>query len=303
MKRVKVYPDYYPAFVCVGGECKHNCCIGWEIDIDGESLARYDAEPSPFGERLRAGISREGTPHFRLCEGERCVFLNDGNLCDLILRLGEDSLCEICSEHPRFRNFLPGREEIGLGLCCEAAGRLILGQHTPMRLLSDGSMETDDEVLLLRDEVIVRLQDRSRSVWQRLEMVREACGCEAEPMTVEEWCRFLLTLERLEEAWTHRLEGVISHWSAADRAGFDRHMKGRETEYEQFAVYLIYRHLANAEDGETVAAVADFAAWGCGLLYAIGAVQYTQTGEFTFADQVELAREFSAELEYSEENM
>lgn len=303
MKRTKVYPNYYPSFSCIGGACGHNCCIGWEIDIDGESLSRYDAESSPFGERLRAGISREGTPHFRLCENERCVFLNNQNLCELILEMGEDFLCEICAEHPRFRNFLPGREEIGLGLCCEAAGRLILGQSEPVRLLGEGSMETDDEVLLLREDVIAALQDRSRTVWQRLEAVQALCGGGAAPMTVEDRCGFLLTLERLEERWTERLEETIRHWRTADREGFARHMVGRETEYEQLAVYLIYRHFANAEEMETVAAVADFAAWGCELLYAMGAVQYTRTGKFTLADQVELARELSAELEYSEENM
>ena len=29
-----VYPDYYPEFRCSASACKHNCCIGWEIDID-----------------------------------------------------------------------------------------------------------------------------------------------------------------------------------------------------------------------------------------------------------------------------
>ena len=33
-----VYPDYYSAFRCIAGACKHSCCIGWEIDIDEESL-------------------------------------------------------------------------------------------------------------------------------------------------------------------------------------------------------------------------------------------------------------------------
>ena len=36
------YPDYYPLFRCIADRCRHNCCIGWEIDVDGDSLAAYD---------------------------------------------------------------------------------------------------------------------------------------------------------------------------------------------------------------------------------------------------------------------
>ena len=32
-----VYPDYYPAFRCIAGACRHNCCIGWEIEYSQEN--------------------------------------------------------------------------------------------------------------------------------------------------------------------------------------------------------------------------------------------------------------------------
>ena len=79
-----VYPDYYPAFRCIAGDCKHSCCIGWEIDIDEESLAKYRAMPGALGTRLRQNISAGDPPHFVLGEGERCPFLNQCGLCDRI---------------------------------------------------------------------------------------------------------------------------------------------------------------------------------------------------------------------------
>jgi len=90
-----VYPDYYPAFRCIAGACKHSCCIGWEIDIDEESLAKYRTLSGPLGDRLRRNISADDPPHFLLGEGERCPFLNKDNLCDLILSGGEGLLCQI----------------------------------------------------------------------------------------------------------------------------------------------------------------------------------------------------------------
>ena len=150
-------PDYYPAFHCVASRCRHTCCAGWEIDIDDESLARYDRLPGVFGHRVRQGIGRDGAPHFILGEGERCPLLNRENLCDLILHEGEDALCQICRDHPRFRNYYSCRIEMGLGLVCEVAARLILTWPSPLRLirLEGGEAEnpTEDERFLfdLRD--------------------------------------------------------------------------------------------------------------------------------------------------------
>ena len=299
----EVYPSYYPSFACVGGTCRHNCCIGWEIDIDNEALRRYQQAEGDFADRLRQGISMEETPHFRLDGCQRCVFLNQHNLCSIILNMGEDALCEICAEHPRFRNHLPGRVEIGLGLCCEEAGRLILGRPEPMRLLTQGTPETDDEVIALRDEVILLLQDRSRSIRERLARMKQLMGCPQAAPPLSSLVELLLSLERLDEQWTHLLNRVLQPLHEESLAAFDAHMEHRMTEYEQLAVYLVYRHMANACSEQELAACAAFVAWGTELLYRMGAAQFAHTGSFTPDDQVELARLFSSELEYSEENM
>lgn len=124
---IQIYPDYYPEFHCIAGACKHSCCTTWEIDIDEESLTRYKKDGI-------AHISEEESPHFILKNG-RCPYLNEENLCDLIIEHGEDYLCQICTDHPRFRSFWEEATEIGLGLSCEAAARLILGRKEPMQLI------------------------------------------------------------------------------------------------------------------------------------------------------------------------
>ena len=83
-------PAYYKAFRCIGSDCTENCCIGWEIDVDEDSLAYYETVPGDFGERLRASIApadeQTGEPaHFRLDAEERCPLLNDCNLCEVLL--------------------------------------------------------------------------------------------------------------------------------------------------------------------------------------------------------------------------
>ena len=297
-----VFPDYYKDFQCIAGACKHSCCIGWEIDIDPDMLAVYDTVPGEMGRRLREHISREGEPHFILGEDERCPFLNECNLCDIILTLGEDHICGICTDHPRFRNELPGRLETGLGLCCEEAARLILGKQTPTALEASGEPEEEDDIIALRDEVLALLQDRRKSIPERVEHMLQLCGGALPQRNMGQWAETFLGLERLDEAWTRVLTFLQAKWHKADLSGFDRYMAQRQTEYEQLLMYLVYRHLANAFDGLDLAARAAFAALGYTLLHDIGATIWTETGTFSFENQVELARLFSSEIEYSEEN-
>ena len=49
MKIVK--PDYYDSFRCIADKCRHSCCIGWEIDIDEDTLDLYENIPGDFGDR------------------------------------------------------------------------------------------------------------------------------------------------------------------------------------------------------------------------------------------------------------
>ncbi|MBQ8159927.1 MAG: flagellin lysine-N-methylase [Clostridia bacterium] len=161
-------PDYLPSFRCIAGECRHTCCEGWEIDIDEETLRRYREVPGVFGEKLRGHIDLNPEPHFRLLDGERCPLLREDGLCSMILEMGEESLCQICRDHPRFRNYWSDRIEIGLGMACEEAARLILTCDHSMRLICVGD-EPDEEaeeadesevsLRALRDELIRNIRE------------------------------------------------------------------------------------------------------------------------------------------------
>lgn len=139
-----VAPDYYKLFRCTASACRHTCCCGWEVDIDTDSLRRFEKLPD-----IAPYIDYEGTPHFRLLPGERCPFLNDDGLCAQIKKHGEQVLCQICADHPRFRSYWQDRVELGLGLVCEEAARLVLSRETPMKLVV---LEDDGEPSQISEE-------------------------------------------------------------------------------------------------------------------------------------------------------
>ena len=297
---LKVVPHYYAAFRCVGGECRHNCCIGWEIGIDDDSLTRYGSLPAPWRERLAKHIAFDEGAHFITDAHDRCPFLNTANLCDIQAAFGEEQLCVICREHPRFHNELPYRLESGLGLCCEAAAKLILGDLQPFSLCYSGTEEQPDALVALRDRLLAVLRDRSLTIDERCTRMLAECGTVMPPYSLAEWCGVFLSLEHLDPAWSNT---VLLLKQTADTASFNRYMAKRQTEYEQLLAYFVYRHAANAPTEEDLAVRAQFAVLCYTVLSAIGAVLFTKNGHFTFEEHCELARAFSAEIEYSDENL
>ena len=63
-----IVPDYYKDFKCIADKCRHNCCIGWEIDIDLDTAELYRQIGGDFGLRLKNAVSNDGEPHFILKE-------------------------------------------------------------------------------------------------------------------------------------------------------------------------------------------------------------------------------------------
>lgn len=300
----RVYPDYYKDFRCIAHKCLHNCCIGWEIDIDTDTDHFYKSYKGPLSERFQNDICRnDHVPHFILKENERCPFLNNNNLCDIIIETGEEHLCTICAEHPRFHNELPDRIESGLGMCCEEASRLILSKKEPVSFIYDSTPDTEDEIIILRDRVIELLQNRNLPLKDRCKNLLDTLNISLPHTDMDKWADTLLSLERLDEAWTDMLNLLKTPASEDDQKSFDLYIKGREYEYEQFAVYLIYRHMANAPDVFEAEIRGAFAILSTMITYSIGSALYKKQGHFTCEEQIELCRMFSSEIEYSDENI
>ena len=283
---LRVQPDFYNDFHCIASRCRHSCCVGWEIDVDEDSLALYQRVPGEIGRLLRENIETEPAPHFRLGDGERCPFLREDGLCRLILTLGEDSLCDICAEHPRFYSEYPDRLEAGLGLCCEEAVRLLLAGEGHLRLVAEGDEESEPDALLtLRGEIYAILAEDEVPLEDRMAAAAARMGQPLLPFRAGEAAAFFLTLERMDEAWPALLEQLAAAPETLAAPPF-------EICHARIAEYLIYRHFASA-DGEEAALRLQFCFYALRLIRALSA----------FAPLEECLRLFSAEIEYSDENV
>lgn len=290
-----IAPSYYNNFSCIADKCKHSCCIGWEIDIDDQTMEYYKSLSGDFGKRLRDNIEiTEDIPHFKLLKDERCPFLNNNNLCDIILELGENNLCQICSDHPRFRNFFNDRTEVGLGLCCEEAARIILTYKEKVKLVEINAKEenkdlSDEEIAFfkLRNDIFTLLQNRTKTIDQRISDIIKSYDIYIPEKTYSNWSDIYLSLERLDDIWTNKLLALKELCSYKEQPD--------ELAYEQLLVYFIYRHLADGlYDGRIKQRIA-FAILSLKIIREISCV----CGD----DITQIARLYSSEIEYSDENI
>lgn len=306
---MKIYaPDYYTEFECIADKCRHSCCIGWEIDVDTDTLEYYKTIPQPFGKRLSDNIAEtDETPHFILSADERCPFLNQNGLCDIITTLGKNALCQICADHPRFRNFFGGRIEIGLGLCCEAAGQLILSRSEKVHLAEIGSdgenskMSAEDESFFaVRENINIIVTDRTAPLTERIKRLTEKYVPNIPKKTPAQWADIYLELERLNTQWGDMLEELKTLPPQYENV-FENPQW--ETPFEQLLSYFIYRHLPDCiYDGNLGARLA-FALLSVDIINALCAVHIKKHLSLTLSDVVEFARLYSSEIEYCEENM
>lgn len=291
---ITVYPDYYPSFHCIADRCRHSCCIGWEIDIDPRSLRRFLSLPGELGDCLRANIAAdENGAHFSLQEGERCPFLEKSGLCRLIREKGEGFICRICSDHPRFYHFRSDGIEKGLGLCCEAACDLILHQTEPVRLIlqDDGRRRTpprkwEQQYTALLNELVGIAQDRSLQIPERMEHILEAVGMENADLTPSHWVEVFNSLEHMDKDWENVL---LSAAPEDDPLAFPSEM------IEQLLVYFLYRHLFAGCQSRLAPFYAGLAVLSVRMILAIARNRQEML--------CETARQYSAEIEYSDENI
>lgn len=300
-----VAPDYYEQFKCIADKCRHSCCIGWEIDIDADTLDYYNSIGGEFGERLKANIAADGeTSHFCLKEDERCPFLNEKGLCDIIINLGTEALCQICDDHPRYRNFYSDREEIGVGMSCEAAAVLILSQQKKTQLVTlfdadEVLWDEESEFLKIRQKLWDLLQNRKKTVDSRTEDVLAYCGITERKKTPQQWVQIYRRLERLDNVWDTVLDSIEN----AENALLELKEDVLQTAFEQLLHYFTYRHLADSLDDGRFAARVQFAVQSYRMIKWAAALHFNRYGSIDIETLAEIARIYSAEIEYSTDNI
>ena len=318
-----IKPDFYDSFKCIADKCTDSCCIGWEIDVDDVALEKYNKINTDFGEKICSQIikSEDGSSCFSLCENERCPFLNKKNLCDIIINCGEDYLCDICREHPRFYEWFAGVTECGLGLCCEEVCRILLENEEPFSLVeeSDGEeivfenqediAESDLYIFLsaFREKLFEILFDKDMSFEEKLVKVlsktEEFCGEKIIIRNYKNSLEVYKKTEPIDEKWNAFIEALNNNFENIIKIEeeFQEKTKG-DMLYSKILAYIIYRNFIKAVFDKSIKERICFAVESVRFIYLCDMKTYFENGELTLNDRVENLKNWSKQVEYSDEN-
>lgn len=302
------YPAYFETFSCLAGQCPDSCCKEWEVQIDGDTAARYRAMPGSLGAALRQFLyEQDGETYLRITDG-RCPMWRDDGLCRIQADCGHDALCQTCREFPRLTHDYGDFIERGLELSCPEAARLIFENFDSRWIQTEvpGGEEpdydrADMEILLqTREKMLELLANTRRPVQETLALallygyhVQETLdGAErpwdaqkalafakrlAEPSDGKEVSDFFKNLDILTDKWRKRLDSPTAapHWDERLRA---------------LARYGVERYWLQAVSDLELAARVKMVVLSCILVHLLG------------GDTVQTAQLYGKEIENSEEN-
>lgn len=287
--------NYLKNFRCIASECKHNCCIGWNIKVDKRTLNKYNALKDKDARLQEKSFNNN---LFRLDESLRCPLLDSDNLCHVIKNYGDKYLSKTCATHPRFKSFFTGATFTGLGLYCEEACRIILSLKTKMKpvLVKDDKKvnaftKHEKKVLAFTNKCVKIVQDRKLDTSEKLSILSQMANVDLSKKSFNQWKEIFCSLEKLKT-------NEFSFSSIKDANSFNGLVDGFSREYEQLLSYLCYRHLTRAIDGLDLRVRLAFILLSFNLINHLFSLT-----DRTFSSLVECCRFFSSEIETSDDNI
>ena len=324
---ITIKPDFYDKFKCIASKCTDSCCVGWEIDIDKNSFEKYQIYRGQYGDKIRANISCENeTACFKLKgKEERCPFLNEENLCDIIINCGEDMLCDICREHPRFYEWYDNYTDMGLGLCCEEAVRLLLKENENLNFLyeDDGSEKIEDEaegLLMSREKIFNILKNKEQTFYKKIHEVILITK-ESEKIFFDdnenqkeiydkekiekEIFKILDALEPFDENYTVMIKKIKENRKMIleKREDFDKYINTYQNRYEKILSYTIFRYYMKClYDGNIMGKIA-FSLIYIWLINMTDMLIFLKKGKINEKESIDIVKYWSKQIDYSEENV
>ena len=291
-------------FCCKKGKCDNSCCKGWQIDVDKKTLEKYSALISSFdgvtADKDKAKIITKLKTCVDYKNGKMkmqkgvCPFLNSDGLCEIIIHFGKNYLSYICKHHPRFISEFSDRIECGYGLACEKATEMLFNLNEPLRIFkvqSKSGRLTDFEKHLLceRDNLIDFIN--ANGINDIIDKIQSLTDFTIDGKTVKAFLTKLTELEITRPYWKTAINSCISAFL------IDNYTLKIEKEcdvFKKLLSFFLYRHTSNSADKLDFLSRVIFS-----LLSAIAVILLAETDN----DLQNSAREYSVQVEYSDENL
>ncbi len=317
MIKIKVYvPEYFKNFKCIAGECPDTCCVGWEVDIDEDTSKKYLTVSGELGNKIKKHLVRDetGCEVFTLCEGDRCPFLNNCNLCEIYMTEGEEFLSKTCQLFPRFFDDFGDFREMGLGFGCPEVARIMLLDKEKFNLVLYNeneavSEEIDtaflEELISLRKEMFDILENNDILLKEKLGLVLSLArvfqkDIDGEFFTDNTQKRSFSNCIEILENMEYIREERKTFLQKIRNVKFSKEIiETYKSDFEKLMKYYIFRYLLKALYDYDVLTKVKYGIFACIVISRI----YTYFENPDFETRVKIMYSYSKEVEYSDINV
>ena len=328
-------PEYYKDFKCIANKCKDTCCKGWEIDIDRKTSQFYSQVDGEFGNKLRKNISETEPKHFIFNSNGKCPFLNNNNLCDIFITLGEEHLCTICSLHPRYFEWFDGVKEGGIGMCCEEAARIILSQNQsfktyeidiPFEFCDNYDKNLFSRLYNYREKIIeyietsdIPFKTRIFNILKSVEFIQEKIDKNqlvdefeikefnenSSPVDFKPLLNHFLKLEYLDSDFKKILKDCLTNYGLTENEikKFNEENQKISIYLQNIAIYFIWRYFLKATFDKDIWSKINLMVISLITIKYLYFCKWMEKGGLSFDDCIVIAKKYSQEIEYSYENL
>ncbi|MBR2384077.1 MAG: flagellin lysine-N-methylase [Clostridia bacterium] len=293
---MKIYaPKYYSKFKCISSKCTHSCCIGWEIDVDKATLRKYKTCKHPYAKDVFKSIAKKPTPHFKLCKNGNCPHLDENGLCKVISNLGENYLCNISKEHPRFYNQTPYGLEVGLGVSCEEACRIILNSND-FNLFEEVEKDAspidkfDFNPIPLRNQILDIIARKDLNYQEKIQIISNEFSISIQSISDKNWKNLLNSLEYLDNSHKELFLCFTTTYLPT---------QDKQIYLERILAYFVYRYVSKARSLEEIKQYLGL----CMFLEKLVCSLIESKNASNLEEIIPLIISVSEEIEYSEDNI
>lgn len=330
------YPEYCLLFQCTADRCPDTCCAGWEVDVDEGTAEYYRTLKGRTGEKIRRLMREEdGEIYFPLDENGRCPFLDGQNLCEIYKAEGEESLCSVCTEYPRYFCDIGGYEQMDMSLSCPELAGIFFAAGTPFEIIRSenggyGEELSEEEnrrligLIALRGQVLSVIWDGRRPLPERLRraaaMLEQAENHRTLSLPddgnrlipcLEPDPQLLLRLERMEilnHRWADALKALMADSGrvTAQEAKISAQLSEKAQDwFTRLAAYYLFRYTLDiwfdAQDPDTSVAALFLRMLRTQWLLMMH--RALLKGDVSTQDMIQIAQSFSRQAEHSQENV
>lgn len=161
----KLKMNYYDKFLCTADACPISCCQQWRIGVDEETYATW--QQHHLCDHVQ---SDEAGYAIKLDAHKKCPYLNEKQLCQLVLQHGDTILSETCANFPRRINTFETHQEFSLDTGCPAVVDLLADQKGG--LIQEGVLTSKEKTLFfkVRERLLAFMSKEQYTLGERFKL-------------------------------------------------------------------------------------------------------------------------------------